>query len=186
MTAESYVQMSVLGSNTSEQCYTSRKRVSKIALNGQADTSCPVSFTTRRKFSLFFFTWAWTSLILVQWTGQVLRGEPKVQRRWEGSVIWDTVELDGLGIPDLFTLVCFGRVFLLGKMCLPSLFHLDSDWSYLVLRKKTTITAETGSCELIFSFTCIDYNVKDSKSIHLNVSLEKKKKVCQCSGILPN
>lgn len=39
------------------------------------------------------------------------------------------------------------------------------------------VTAETGSCELIFSFTCIDYNVKDSKSIHLNVTL-KKKSVC--------
>lgn len=36
------------------------------------------------------------------------------------------------------------------------------------------VTAETGSCELIFSFTCIDYNVKHSKSIHLNVTPEKK------------
>ena len=57
----------------------------------------------------------------------MLRGEPEVQRRWEGSVIWDTVEVDGLGIPDLFILVCFGRALLLGKMCLPSTFHLDSD-----------------------------------------------------------
>lgn len=103
-------------------------------------------------------------------------GETEVQRRWEGSVILDTAELDGLGIPDLFIHVCFGRALLLGKMCLPSTFHLDSDWSSLVLRKKTTITAETGSCELIFSLTCIDYNVKDSKSIHLNVSLEKNLK----------
>ena len=55
-----------------------------------------------------------------------------------------------------------------------STFHLDSDWSYLILRKKITITAETGSCELIFSLSCIDYYVKDSKSIYLNVSLEKK------------
>lgn len=46
------------------------------------------------------------------------------------------------------------------------------------------VAAETRSCELIFSFTCIDYNVKDSKSIHLNVT--RKKEVCQCNGILPN
>lgn len=45
----------------------------------------------------------------------------------EGSVIWGTVELDRRGIPDLFILVCFGRVLLLGKMCLPRTFHLDSD-----------------------------------------------------------
>lgn len=99
-------------------------------------------------------------------------GRPKC--RGGRTVILDTAELDGLGIPDLFIHVCFARALLLGKMCLPSTFHLDSDWSSLVLRKKTTITAETGSCELIFSLTCIDYNVKDSKSIHLNVSLEKK------------
>lgn len=118
-------------------------------------------------------SWGWTSLILAQWTGQVLR-EPKIQRRWEGSAIWGTVELDGLGILDLFILACFGRVLLLGKVCLPRTFHLASDWSYLVLRKKNMITAETGSCELMFSLTCIDYNVRYSKSIHLNVPLERK------------
>lgn len=44
-----------------------------------------------------------------------------------GLLYLGTVELDGLGIPDLFTLICFGRALLLGKMCLPSTFHLDSD-----------------------------------------------------------
>lgn len=42
--------------------------------------------------------------------------------------------------------------------------------------EENSITAETGSGKLIFSLTCIDYNVKDSKSIHLNVPLEGKKK----------
>lgn len=50
----------------------------------------------------------------------------EVKRRQEGSVIWDTAELDGLGIPDLFVLVCFGRALLFGKIYLPSTFHLDS------------------------------------------------------------
>lgn len=128
-----------------------------------------------------------TTPILIQWSGQMLRGEPRVQRSWEGSVIWDIIELERLRISDLSVLVCFGWALLLGKMCLLSTFHLDSYWSYLVLRKKTVVTAETASCELIFSFTCIDYNVKDSKSIHLNVTLEKKKssivmEYCQAMG----
>lgn len=53
-------------------------------------------------------------------------GRPKC-RGGGRAVILDTAELDGLGIPDLFIHVCFGRALLLGKMCLPSTFHLDSD-----------------------------------------------------------
>lgn len=48
------------------------------------------------------------------------------------------------------------------------------------------ITEETGSCELIFSLTCIDCNVKDSKSIPLNVPLENNIITCQPNGIMPN
>lgn len=77
-------------------------------MDGKADSSCIVLFTTRRKMSLFVLHMTHDQSCINQWSGQVLRGESRVQRRWEGSVMWDIKELERLRISDLSVLVCFG------------------------------------------------------------------------------